>query len=288
MDRVSPSPRLALVLAVTLALAGCSGLAASDGTPTRSVTAVPVPGDATPATRPTVPGLGPGGVTNASLLADAHRRTLSGTSFTERTVTTARDANGTVLGRESLVVVRGPAAFRLVYAVEGGPRHDARSFQTVAAEVWSNGRNTVQSVTDGDGTTRRERLSNAFYANFVTPDATLYAGTLERTSLRRVDRRVLDGTTRYVFEADGLDPEPVFGLVGTTPTGNASLRAVVGTDGVIHRVAVTFPARYRGRAVTVEHVFEYVDVGRTTAPRPSWYGTVVANGTPTPGMRQEG
>jgi hypothetical protein len=288
MARSPPSLRTVLVLAVTLVLVGCSGLAASDGSPTRSVTAAPVPGDATPATRATVPGLGPGGVTNATLLATAHRRTLSGTSFTERTVTTARDANGTVLGRESLLVMRGPEAFRLVYAVEGGPRRDARSFQTVAAEVWSDGRTTVQSVTDGDGTTRRERLSNAFYGTFVTPDATLYAGTLERTPLRRVDRRVVDGTTRYVFEAEGLDPEPVFGLIGTTPTGNGSLRAVVGTDGVVRRVVLTFPARYRGRPVTVEHVFEYVDVGRTTAPRPSWYGTAVENGTPTPGMRSEG
>jgi len=279
--------RTVLVLAVVLVLAGCSGVANSDATPTRSVTPAPVPTESTPATRATVNGLSPQGVENASLLASAHRRRLAGGPFTERTVTTVRDGNR-VLGRRSLLVQRGPDAFRIDYAIEGGPRDDARSFRTVAAEVWSDGRTTVRSVTDGDGSKRRQRLPTGFYATFVEPEASLYARTLERASLRRVDRRAVDGTPRYVFVAEGVESQPVFGLTGVDPTGNASLRAVVGADGVVHRVTITFPARYRGRRATVEHVFESVDIGTTTAPRPSWYEEAIENGTPTPGVRAEG
>ncbi|MEF8842284.1 MAG: hypothetical protein V5A62_11760 [Haloarculaceae archaeon] len=279
--------RTTLVLAATLVLAGCSGAVGSEGTPTRSVTPAPVPADATPPARATAPGLSPRGVENASLLAASHRRMLSDDPFTERTVTTVRDRNA-VLGRRTLVVEQGPEAFRLVYGVEGGPRHDARSFQTVAAEVWSDGRTAVQSVTDGDGTVRRQRLPSGFYATFVDPEVGLYAGTLERASLRRVDRRVVDGTARYVFVAESITPRSVFGLPGASPTDNATLRAVVGADGVVHRVTVTFPARYRGRSATVEHVFEYVEVGTTTAARPPWYDEAIENGTPTPGVRSEG
>ena len=277
-----------LALAAVLVLAGCSGTAGSGGPPTRSVTPAPVPADATPPARVTAPGLSPLGVENASLLAAAHRRALADVPFTERTVTTVSDGSGTILGRRTLVVRRGPEAFYLDYEVEGAPRRDARSFGVVAAAVWSDGRTTVQSTTDGDGSVRRSRVSNGFYANLVEPEAGLYARTLERASLRRVDRRVVDGTTRYVFVAEAVEPPPSFGLSGTTPTGNASVRAVVGADGVVRRVTLTFPARYRGRSATVEHVFEYVVVGRTTAPRPSWYGEAVENGTPGPGVRAEG
>lgn len=280
-------PTLILVLVAALALAGCSGTTGSDGPPTRSVTPAPVPTDATPAARATAPGLSPRGVENASLLAAAHRRALEGRPFTERTVTTVRDGNE-VLGRQALIVRHGPEAFALSYAVEGGPRSDARSFQTVAAEVWSDRRTTVQSVTDGDGSTRRARLPNVLYDDFVDSDAWPYARALERAPLRRVDRRVVDGTARYAFAAEDVTSLPVFGLAGAIPTGNASLRAVVGADGALYRVAVTFPARYRGRSATVEHVFEYVDVGTTTAPRPSWYDEAIENGTPTSGYRAGG
>ncbi|PSQ11556.1 hypothetical protein BRC93_05090 [Halobacteriales archaeon QS_5_70_15] len=288
MGCASPDVRTALVLAATLVLAGCSGVANPGGTPTRSATPAPVPTDATPPARAAVPGVSPLGVENASLLAAAHRRRLAGTPFTERTVTTARDRNGTVLGRRTLVVERGPDANRLSYAIEGGPRRDARSFWTVEATVWSDGRTTVHSITDGDGSVRRERVSSDIYAEFVDPEASLYARTLERASIRRVDRRIVDGTTRYVFVAQGIDPRPAFGLPGANPTGNASLRAVVAADGTVHRVEVTFPALYRGRAATVEHVFEYDRIGTTTVTRPPWYDEAIQNGTPTPGVRAEG
>jgi hypothetical protein len=287
MNRPRSARGSPLLLSLLVVLAGCSGATGFDGTPTRSVTPVPVPTDATPASRATVPGLSPRGVENASLLAAAHDRAFEGVPFTERTVTTAQDGEE-VLGRRTLVVRRGPAAFGLSYAVEGAPRLGARSFETVAAEVWSDGRTTVQSVTDGDGSTRRARLPNVIYDDFVDPDARPYARTLERASLRRVDRRVVDGTARYVFAADDVLALPVFGLAGTIPTGNASLRAVIGSDGAVYRVAVTYPAQYRGQSATVEHVFEYVDVGTTTVPRPSWYDEAIENGTPTPGYRAEG
>ncbi|MFC6941345.1 hypothetical protein ACFQE8_15465 [Salinirubellus sp. GCM10025818] len=287
MNDPRSDPGLALLLSLLAVLAGCSGATGFDGTPTRSVTPVPVPTDATPASRATVPGLSPRGVENASLLAAAHARAFEDVPFTERTVTTVRDGEE-VLGRQALVVRRGPEAFALSYALEEGPRSDARSFQVVAAEVWSDRRTTVQSVTDGDGSTRRARLSNVLYDDFVDPDARPYARTLERASLRRVGRRVVDGTARYVFAADDVLALPVFGLAGTIPTGNASLRAVVGADGAVYRVAVTYPAQYRGRSATVEHVFEYADVGTTTVPRPSWYDEAIENGTPTPGYRGEG
>lgn len=274
----------ALALAVVLVLAGCNGVAGSERTPTRSVTPAPVPTDATPQSRVTVPGISPRGVENASLLAAAHRERLSDVAFTERTVTTVRDGDA-VLARRTLVVRRGTDAFRLGYEVDGAPRRDAGSSETVAAEVWSDGRTSVRSATAGDGSVRRHRLPGGSYATFAEPGASPYARTLERASLRPVDRRVVDGTTRYAFVAEDVVPRPGYGLSGTTPTGGASVRAVVAADGVVHRVTIAFPARYRSRSVTVEHVFEYVDVGTTTAPRPSWYGEAVENGTPEPGAR---
>lgn len=280
-------PGTALVLASVLVLAGCNGVAGPGGTPTRSVTPAPVPSDATPQSRVAGPGLSPRGVENASLLAAAHRERLAEVTFTERTVTTVRDGDA-VLGRRTLVVRRGADAFRLAYEVEGAPRRDAGSSGPVAAEVWSDGRTSVRSATAGDGSVRRHRLPGGAYGTFVEPGADPYARTLERASLRRVDRRVVDGTTRYVFVAGGVVPRPGFGLSGTTPAGDASVRAVVGADGVVHRVTIAFPARYRGRSATVEHVFEYVDVGTTTAPRPSWYDEAVENGTPGPGVRAQG
>jgi hypothetical protein len=272
-------------LAAAVVLAGCSAGIGTDATATRSVTPAPVPGDATPAVEGVTPGVSPDGVENASSLEAAHRRELSGVSFTERTVTTVRDANGTVIGQRTLVVRRDAEAFRLRFGLEGDLRVGFEPRQAVAVDVWSDGETVVQSITARDGSVRREPAPNTFYSRFAIPGVEPYARTLERASFRRVDRRVENGTVLYVFEADGVDSIGTFGLLETTSTGNATLRAVVGEDGVTRLVVVTFPARHGGRSATVEHVFEVTAIGTTTVPRPPWYDGVVENGTSAPRTR---
>jgi hypothetical protein len=274
-------------LLALVALAGCSAIGggAGDGsgvgTPGGDTTVTPAP---VPTDRPDgslAPGLTNDGVVDAERLAEAHRRALADRSYTERSLTVVtRRSGGSRLGARVLVSRRGAEAFTIRYDLLGEPREAARSYETVSAVVWSNGSETVQAITDETGT-RYEALGTSFYGNYAAPDALLYARVLERNPVDRVERVTADGATGYRVTATLESPPPSFGLSGTVATGPADLVALVSTDGVVRRVVVTYPARYRGEAARVEHRFEYRDVGNTSVSRPPWFEQAIENGSDT-------
>lgn len=278
------SPVRVAALVVLVALAGCSAVGGGSGgaggvTPGGEPTVTPAP---VPTDRPggsLAPGLTGDGVVDAERLAAAHRRALTDRSYTERSLTVVtRRSNGSQLGARVLVSQRGTEAFTIRYDLLGEPREAARSYETVSAVVWSNGTETVQAITDETGT-RYEALGTSFYGNYAAPDALLYTRVLERNPIDRVEYVTANERAGYRVTATLESPPPSFGLSGTVATGPANLVAHVSPDGVVRRVVVTYPARYRGEAAQVEHRFEYLDVGNTSVSRPPWFEQAIENGS---------
>ena len=96
---------LAVLLVLLLVFAGCNGIGFGDtAQSTQTVTPASVPTDE-PTPTP-VPQLAPGlkrNSMNVTTLAQAHNTTLQNTSFTQKTVRTARYPNGTLFSQEVMI-----------------------------------------------------------------------------------------------------------------------------------------------------------------------------------------
>jgi hypothetical protein len=268
-----------LAVATLLVLAGCSAAPADDTAST--VTPVPVPTDA-PGERRLAPGLSGDGILDAEALAAAHRRHLDGVSYTERTDVVVLSRDGAPLAGRHLSVEHGEDAYLLEFSLTGERRRESRSYQTVAATVWSNRTVTVQSVTNRANTTDRERLDSEFYREFVEPNVRLHAQVLARNGARIVERSSRGERTRYHLRATVEDVPPSFGIRGAAQARDATLRAVVTDRGVIARVVVVMPVVYGGRTATLRHEFTYTRVGDTSAARPPWFEAALADGRSVP------
>lgn len=252
----------ALVVAIALIFAGCTGFAAQGDT--ESVTPAPVPTDATQSP----PGVTDDGVVPGAL-AGAHASSLRRTNYTLSTRQQVRAANGSTVRLTTIdrTVGVGGDAYR------GQFRQNATEFRadqlTTSVEYWTNG--TVVAVRSEGRSGRTEIARWPSEGGGPVADLT-ERGPLERlleaVVLTVVDRTatggvVLAGTTFQ--EADRL-VTPLF----VEEPRNVSVRLVVRNDGVVTAQRVAYDATFGSRSVRVVRRTRLTAIGETTVTRPAW------------------
>jgi hypothetical protein len=258
-----------MLVAVLIVLAGCSAVGGSDtSTSPSALTPAPVPTGGPDGAL--APGLSASGVTDPVRLAASHRGRLLATNYTERTTTVVR-AEGRTLTARNLSVRRDGDTYLLGFELVGERRRESRSYQTVAAAVWSNGSAAVQRLTDRSNTTEYETVEAGFYRSFARPNVRLYAQVLEGTS-----PRVTPTGEGYRLSVTVESVPAAFGLRGAARTGPATVQATLSPAGVLRRAVLTYPVTYTGREATLTHTLAYTDVGTTRVSRPAWFGTALA------------
>ncbi|MEF8868569.1 MAG: hypothetical protein V5A85_08630 [Haloarculaceae archaeon] len=261
MSRVAPLALVALVL-----LAGCGSVApAGDGTPTRTVTAAPLPGETpTPRGPPVLaPGLSTEGVFDAARLADAHAATLSATSFTAVREERRRYANGSLRSGYRSVVRMAAGGERFRYALNqtdvrgGSPREQGLA-------RYSNGSVVYVAITR-DGATTYSVLGgeDPVEPSTVFPgNATARFGVARLFGSLRFDvlgRETVDGRTVYRVGVEN-GSQTLSGL------RNVTMNATVREDGLVTRYRLTYEVGGLRVFVTVE----FRRVGETAVEPPAW------------------
>lgn len=251
---------IALALAASVALAGCSGLVPGDDATDREPYEVD-DGQVSPNSSPDylVPGVTNDGVQNASLVLQHNTETLeslgaNGTYAVTRTVRTT-DANGTPIRTERervTIAADGGWAQRLTIVThENGT-------ETVVhrVEAWSDGSEVL---------VRSERATDVTYRSTddsaaATPLETYLAPLLLHLSSATVDRRAANGSLQYVAAA-GED---------VTADGIERVRAVFRPDGVIVNATIERTRGATGSQRRVETI-AIADVDAPPVERPEWY-----------------
>ena len=268
-----------LVAALLLVLAGCSGgLPGGTATTERTATPAPVPTD-WPAALP--PGLSSAGVADAERLEAGHTAALANTTFVERARTTVRLENGSTAIEGTYLGRHGTNATRIALRRNGTVGYGVPGRSLVEAGVWGNATFGVRRFVSADGRVELGRFDGP--GLFYRRPRGGYGLALREAETGSVARRVANGSTEYVIDAEGLDPRGPWYFRRTfmrlREDGNA--RVVVAPDGAIRRFAVEFPVRVAGRNATLRHVYT-VERGGVTVTRPLWFGEAVTGRTPGP------
>lgn len=272
------STLLPIAFAVLLALAGCGALAGTEPARTPdTVTPAPVPGDA----ERLVPGVTAEGVRNATALATAHERQLSGHNYTVDTNNAVVFRNGTVYSRFVTERQVSPAGRRLLSTNHTG-RQPAVSTETdvVAASSWTN---------ETMAATRRQYENGTVDYSVSGPDQVFLfrsTGQFVAEALAETDTRIVsrDNTTdpgTITLAAPGLGRE----LLRTSRLDSVSRtsgRVVVTERGLLRRVTVRQVGRLNGARATLNSTISFRDIGSTTVERPGWIPTAIdRRGRPT-------
>lgn len=264
MARVPPaSAVLALVV-----LAGCGGAVAPapDGTPTRTVTPAPVPGDTGTPERPTelAPGLSAGGVFDPVRLADAHATTLSRTSFTAVREERRRYANGTLRSGYRSVVRVSARGDRFHYELNQTDVRGGRGSEQRLAR-YSDG-SVVHVATTREGETTYSVVGGpdapADPSTVLPGNATARFGVLRLFGSLRfdvLDSRTVDGRTVYRVGVEN----------GSRTLGglrNVTMNATIREDGLV----TAYRLSYDVDDLRVAVVVEFRRVGETRITPPGW------------------
>jgi hypothetical protein len=233
----------AVALATRVVLSGCS-VSGGESTPRGPI----VRGTSDPP-----PGVDLDGVSNASALLVAHRRSLVDAGFVLAATTTVRSPTGPNV----------TASHRVRAAPDlAAHRHDVTRHlgnRTVVERRW----------TDGDGTARRVLENGTVVArgDYGGADARTLARTPRlRWFLRRADFevtavRVRPAETRFVLEADGpLDDG----------RGHLSVTFVVTGEGRIESLVATATRPADGGVTVESYAYRLVRSGGVTVDRPAW------------------
>lgn len=255
---------VALVLLV--ALAGCNGATAPDG---GTVTPADVPAD-----RP--PGVGESAVTDADLLADAHRSTLNRRGYVlVKTRTVLDPGSGRTLDTLRL---------RLAVAPSGTAYNLTRRESSVRAYIPSGPFSQIDIYYAGDSVSRR----------FVDEDGVVRAwtntGVREGGPVRELTERGFVAGTMAAFRPSVTSRERAGRATGYRLRGeelvapgqlrtppltdrprNATLRATVTGKGVVRSLTLAYDATYRNRTVRVRQTLA-VHPAEAPVTRPEWAG----------------
>ena len=291
---------LAVLLVLLLVFAGCNGIGFGDtAQSTQTVTPASVPTDE-PTPTP-VPQLAPGlkrNSMNVTALAQAHNTILQNTSFTQKTVRTARYPNGTLFSQEVTISRIG----------ENGNVSSSlnRTNVRTAVEVPDN----VSIVTDSEGWIEETRVISK---NTLTNNTTTYterplqsgepglvsgytgANTIQR-SFSGTDPRVTDvlsrnGTTLYRVNSTvlkvGMRGPPGVSSIGEEwifkNLSQANQQALISPSGVVHRHQKNYKITTDNNTLSITLTTQYTNIGSTTVERPPWYGKAPnTSGTQTP------
>lgn len=290
---------VAVVVGPTLLSSGNGGAASDDAGGSDTATATPVDAapldsvareragttdadadadaDVTAVDGPLPPGVGPGGIENASALIDAHEAALDGRSY--RLSVVAREFVGgspTAVARER-TVVEGPTRYRSDVSVIGTFRQEPRAIGTVS--TYANGTTRfvrLTTDTDADGTIRfTERGGESGTAGgpgwrsvTITRPADPFAN---RTAMHlRGVLDVDDATIVGSFERDGTTYVWI-DLRRRPPGGTDAIDSIlVDEDGLVHEMRHEY-AYLPPEASTVRTVVTVrVVPANVTASPPSW------------------
>ena len=255
--------RYALLAALAVLLAGCSGIVGSETSET--VTPAPVPTDE--AQYP--PGITADRVV-AEALVDAHVRSLTTTNYTLTTRQTVRLEDGTVLRQtnQTKAVAPDAEAYRGHFAVQSNTFRTGQEASEIS--YWSN-----RSVIATRYTSLAQRAPE-FRQWSVEGEAPVTDLTDERYLegyLAGVEaeptRRTADGGVVLVG-TDVRDQSRIVVPIIVEEPRNVSLQLRVRYDGVVLAGRVTYDATHNGFPVTVDREMRITDVGSTTVERPPW------------------
>jgi hypothetical protein len=291
MERVKIS---LLFICVLLMVAGCSSADTSGGsTEGMTLTPAPVP-TGTPGPPP--------GVTddrvNLSALAAAHNATLRNVSFTKRTTTTIRLANGTRLARYTLLYRVGSggnysSVYNLSESREQREPTTGPFIDTIHRERWANEtfgvkmRTTVKvgpersySDTQSDyHTLSRDGIASLRRRPVSTNTIRRAFGNTEPQVVGEVKQ---DGKRLYRVEATALR-KPAFPVDDAYDDESWTLKdpsqwALVDSSGIMRSRSLRYTPSISNGSYRIEYTVQYTDIGSTTVDRPSWFSKV----TPEP------
>lgn len=263
-------PVLACLLAVVLAVAGCSGDTARIGdapetTPTATPAPVPSP-TPTPAPSPLPPGVERTGIEDPWALTTTHREILANESHTLHVEETTRDPNGTVRWRRSRVArVDGDREVAIIDR-EGRPAlHDRYPYpEADRVELYVEGYRVFAAVSTDDGTDYRTFPRQAGNRR----DLYMLLSSVETRVPWKAQR---NGTTVYRIEAtDGPAADRLRYVEGVRDARDVTLRLLVDARGVIRTRHLSYTATVDGRQVHYERTVRVTALGETTVERPPW------------------
>ena len=259
---------LAAALVAVVVLAGCGSVATpgEEGTPTRTITAVPVPQEtATPRGPPVLaPGISTEGVFDARRLADAHAATLSATSFTAVRHERRFDTNGSLRLAYRSVIRMGADGERFTYELnQTDVRGDQRREQSLSR--YSDGA-VVYAATTRGGQTTYSVLGGTDEptdpAAVFPENATARFGVLRLFGALRFDvlgQRTVDGWTVYRLGVEN-GSQSLGGL------DDVSMNATVREDGVV----LSYRLTYEVSDVRVVVDVDFGQVGETEVTPSEW------------------
>jgi hypothetical protein len=263
-----------VIVAVLLAVAGCSGFTGTGGEPTETVTPVPEPSPV-----PTYPpGLTDDGVTDAERLTSVHSDRLAEGSYTLVSNRTVRYENGTTWAGFSVrVAVDADRTYHAHARTAGAHGPEFLGRPPASAEYWGDGETYLRKLTNDAGTTYEELEGGATQvATWRYWTRTAAFGDRGGGAYRTV-RDVLAGlrwTVRpadddYRLESD-TPASTVFAAADVETPRNVTATAVVGESGVVRSIRLRYEGTAGGEAVVVERTVRYERVGSTTVGPPAW------------------
>ncbi|MFB6204908.1 MAG: hypothetical protein ABEJ05_00040 [Haloglomus sp.] len=278
----------ALLLAVLLVSAGCSGLT-GDGQATDRLTPAPVP-ESTPTDAPER--LTAREVTDATELSQAHGARLTNTSFVLISNRTAVTPNGTLHSRLDVYLEAGASAqtYRawISTAGPGGPVFLGQP--PASASFWSDGETYLRRLTRGNQTVYNEFMPPFGYAGTrkYWIEVVALDGTAERDIVaafgsfrtRVTGRTTVNGTTVYrVVGTDALSDGFVDDNEDIVAARNARLVANVTERGLVRSYRITYRGTLPdGTVVDVVRRIRYRNVGNASVTDPPWYRRAIKDG----------
>jgi hypothetical protein len=284
-------PLVPVLFALLLATAGCSALApgSGGGTPSESLTPVPVPGEA--ADYP--PGVTAEGVVNPERLAFAHDQALGNASYRLHSNRSTYFGNESVrsrididlrLARDRTYLAAVETAGPLGPVILGSPPARARYWAngTLYASRITRESDVIYSLTPADRNpfaTWQYWSGTAAFGGESSVRASRYERIFRAIPTRVVGNRTVNGTTVYVLE--GRRPSDSSFTAGPAdavgPSGpEPALRATVTEDGLIRSLHLRYRAYDDGDEYDVDWRITYREVGNVTVGEPPWLDGAVA------------
>ena len=228
------------------------------------------------------PGLTPDGLADPALLVSAHADVLEGQSVTlhERQVRRYGGGDRDWRRNRTLRTAANRTRFLRVLVTEGRPIAGASEGRGATfadgSRVYRKVRTPSSSWTDVLRTAggSPEQPRNVRLATARTDDLTVVLNAFALADSATVRRSTAD-PGRYLVESSTVaHPDLLASHLNVAEIRNASLTAVVTTEGLVKRYRLEFVGTKRGRTVRGTTALEYSAVGETEVEAPAWYDEV--------------
>lgn len=281
-------PPATVVLALSVVLAGCSGFPAVGGSGSPTPTVTPVPVEQLSALLP--PGVSEDGVELSGRLGEAHDRAIDGRSYVMTSNRTVRYANGTLSSTIATRVALDEDRQFLARVATAGPDAPVLLGRPPATAVyWSDGTTYLRRLTRDGRTTHAEFeppeswiggwwywVSTVPFGGRDSRPETFYAALFSAVPTRLAGRTSVEGTTVFRLEADGVQPVDDGFPGDVSSVRNVTLVAHVDGDGLVRTLDLRYAGTLDGEPVRVHRTVRYRHVGSTTVDRPAWYDRAAA------------